>query len=174
MKEQLDTIPAWSRLVFRWGSTVRYGNQQGSYNVRGVDPDQREIGQVSLTSGRFLSPRDLAQNRKVAVLGAQLVQDLFPKGTKPSDVVGEFIQLRGIQFAVVGTFNQAGSRWENRSVYVPFSTAQKLFQNDDVVGRVPLEQATQPSRIRGKRRQVCFFGSRTDWWCIQMMPRVYG
>ncbi len=138
MKEQLDTIPAWSRLVFRWGSTVRYGNQQGSYNVRGVDPDQREIGQVSLTSGRFLSPRDLAQNRKVAVLGAQLVQDLFPKGTKPSDVVGEFIQLRGIQFAVVGTFNQAGSRWENRSVYVPFSTAQKLFQNDDVVGRVTI------------------------------------
>jgi len=138
MKEQLDTTPAWSRLVFRWGSTVRYGNQQGSYNVRGVDPDQREIGQVSLTSGRFLSPRDLAQNRKVAVLGAQLVQDLFPKGTKPSDVVGEFIQLRGIQFAVVGTFNQAGSRWENRSVYVPFSTAQKLFQNDDVVGRVTI------------------------------------
>ncbi len=138
MKEQVDSVPAWSRLVFRWGSTVRYSNQQGSYNVRGVDPDQREIGQVSLTAGRFISPLDLAENRKVAVLGAQLVEDLFPKGTEAAAVVGEFIQLRGIQFAVVGAFDQAGSRWENRSVYVPFSTAQKLFQNDDVVSRVSI------------------------------------
>jgi putative ABC transport system permease protein len=44
--------------------------------------------------------------------------------------------LRGVQFAVVGAFDQAGSRWENRSVYVPFTTAQRLFQNSDVINRV--------------------------------------
>ncbi|MDA0912491.1 MAG: ABC transporter permease [Bacteroidetes bacterium] len=138
LKNELDTMPSWSRLVYRWGSTVQYGNQQGSYNVRGVDPDQSEIGLVKLTAGRFVSPYDLAQERKVAVIGAQLVQDLYPKGTDPAAVVGTFIQLRGIQFAVIGAFDQSGSRWENRSVYVPFSTAQSLFQNDDVVSRVSI------------------------------------
>ena len=138
LQDQLDTVPAWSRLVFRWGSTVQYDNQQGSYNVRGVDPDQREIGQVALTAGRFVSPLDLDAERKVAVIGATLLQDLYPKGTSPEAAVGTFVQLRGIQFAVVGTFDQAGSRWENRSVYVPFTTAQKLFQNSDVVGRVSI------------------------------------
>ena len=38
MQDQLDTVPAWSRLVYRWGSTVRYGNEQGSYGLRGVIP----------------------------------------------------------------------------------------------------------------------------------------
>ena len=138
MQEQLDTVPAWSRLVYRWGSTVRYSNEQGNYGVRGVDPDQREIAQVNMTAGRFISIRDIEQQRKVAVIGGQVLEDLWPRGTSPQDAVGSLIQVRGIQFAVVGTFNQTGSRWENRSVYVPFSTAQKLFSNSDVVSRVAI------------------------------------
>lgn len=138
MQEQLDTVPAWSRLVYRWGSTVRYANEQGNYGVRGVDPDQREIGQVNVNAGRFISIRDVEQQRKVAVIGGQVLEDLWPRGTVPEDAVGSLIQVRGIQFAVVGTFNQTGSRWENRSVYVPFSTAQKLFSNSDVVSRVAI------------------------------------
>lgn len=138
MQEQLDTVPAWSRLVYRWGSTVRYANEQGNYGVRGVDPDQREIGQVNVNAGRFISIRDVEQQRKVAVIGGQVLEDLWPRGTVPEDAVGSLIQVRGIQFAVVGTFNQTGSRWENRSVYVPFSTAQKLFSNSDVVSRVTI------------------------------------
>jgi putative ABC transport system permease protein len=138
MQEQLDTVPAWSRLVYRWGSTVRYANEQGNYGVRGVDPDQREIGQVNVNAGRFISIRDVEQQRKVAVIGGQVLEDLWPRGTVPEDAVGSLIQIRGIQFAVVGTFNQTGSRWENRSVYVPFSTAQKLFSNSDVVSRVAI------------------------------------
>jgi putative ABC transport system permease protein len=70
------------------------------------------------------------------VIGSQVLKDLYPRGTKPEDAVGSFVILRGIQFAVVGAFDQAGSRWENRSVYVPFSTAQQLFQNSDVINRV--------------------------------------
>jgi len=59
LKEQLDTIPAWSRLLFRWGSTVQYENEQGSYGLRGVDPDQKDIAAVNVTAGRFVNARDL-------------------------------------------------------------------------------------------------------------------
>jgi len=85
MQDQLDTVPAWSRLVYRWGSTVRFNNEQGSYGVRGVDPDQQEIGQVNLTAGRFVSERDIDQQRKVAVIGGQVLEDLWPRGTQPED-----------------------------------------------------------------------------------------
>ncbi len=142
LKEQLDTIPAWSRLLFRWGSTVQYKNEQGSYGLRGVDPDQKELAAVNVTAGRFINARDLSENRKVAVIGGQLLRDLFARGTKPADAVGSFVMLRGIQFAVVGTFDQAGSRWENRSVYVPFTTAQRLFQNSDVITRLSMGTGT--------------------------------
>tara|TARA_B100001057_G_scaffold473246_1_gene537454 strand:+ start:591 stop:1829 length:1239 start_codon:yes stop_codon:yes gene_type:complete len=138
MKTEMDSVPALSRLVLKWGSTVRYRNEQGSYGVRGVDPDQREIGQVNLTAGRFVNERDVDQNRKSAVIGGQILADLYPRGATPAAAIGSFIQVRGIQFVVVGVFNQAGSRWENRSVYVPFSTAQKLFTKSDVVNRVAI------------------------------------
>ncbi len=142
LKEQLDTIPAWSRLLFRWGSTVQYENEQGSYGMRGVDPDQETIAAVNVTAGRFINARDLAENRKVAVIGGQVLSDLFPRGTKPEDAVGSFVMVRGIQFAVVGAFDQSGSRWENRSVYVPFTTAQRLFQNSDVISRISMGTGT--------------------------------
>ena len=138
LKEQLDTIPAWSRLLFRWGSTVQYENEQGSYGLRGVDPDQKDIAAVNVTAGRFVNARDLLENRKVAVIGGQVLRDLYQRGTKPADAVGSFVMLRSIQFAVVGAFDQAGSRWENRSVYVPFTTAQSLFQNSDVISRLSI------------------------------------
>ena len=158
MQGELDSIPSFSRFVFRWGSTVRYGNEQGSYGLRGVDPVQCEIGQVHLTSGRFVNNRDLDQNRKSAVIGGQILEDLFPKGTTPNQAVGSFINVRGIQFVVVGVFNQAGSRWENRSVYIPFSTAQKLFSNSDVVSRVSI--GTGDATIRETRAKTT---SLTTW-----------
>jgi putative ABC transport system permease protein len=136
LKEQLDSIPAWSRFLFLWGSTVQFQNEQGSYGLRGVDPDQKDLAALNLTAGRFINARDLDEKRKVTVIGSQVLQDLFPRGTTPEEAVGSFVMLRGVQFAVVGAFDQAGSRWENRSVYVPFTTAQRLFQNSDVINRV--------------------------------------
>ena len=136
LKEQLDSIPAWSRFLFLWGSTVQFQNEQGSYGLRGVDPDQKDLAALNLTAGRFINARDLDEKRKVTVIGSQVLRDLFPRGTTPAEAVGSFVMLRGVQFAVVGAFDQAGSRWENRSVYVPFTTAQRLFQNSDVINRV--------------------------------------
>jgi len=136
LKEQLDSIPAWSRFLFLWGSTVQFQNEQGDYGLRGVDPDQKDLAALNLTAGRFINARDLDEKRKVTVIGSQVLRDLFPRGTTPEEAVGSFVMLRGVQFAVVGAFDQAGSRWENRSVYVPFTTAQRLFQNSDVINRL--------------------------------------
>ena len=138
LKAQLDTVPAWSRQNFQWGSIVRYGNQQGSYSIRGVDPDQAKLAHTKLTAGRFISQYDVELERKVAVIGGQCLEDLFPRGTKPEQAIGTFIQMRGIQFVVVGAFNKPGSRWENRGIFVPFSTSQKLFKGSDIVSRVAI------------------------------------
>lgn len=136
MRLVVDSGADWSRQNHNWGSIVRYQNEQGSYMVRGIDPEFRDLHQVKMSSGRFVSQRDIDAFKKVAVIGQQVLEDLFPKGTEFSQALGQFIQLRGIQFLVVGTHYNPGSRWENRSIYVPFSTSQKLFLNSDVVERV--------------------------------------
>ncbi|MDP7435362.1 MAG: FtsX-like permease family protein, partial [Flavobacteriales bacterium] len=41
-----------------------------------------------------------------------------------------------VVFQVVGTFEDPGSRWENRVAYIPFSTAQQLYRTDGGVDQV--------------------------------------
>jgi putative ABC transport system permease protein len=97
-----------------------------------VDPDHITLERSNLLSGRFINARDVLESRKVAVIGPNIVEELF----KVAEPVGAFVRINGILFQVVGTFEDPGSRWENRVAYVPFSTAQSLFRSDDSVDQV--------------------------------------
>ncbi|MDA0946131.1 MAG: ABC transporter permease [Bacteroidetes bacterium] len=137
LKAQADTVPSSSRRIRMWGAEVvwanpRGENQTGSFGLRGVDPAHIELERSTLLSGRFINARDVAESRKVAVVGPNIVEELF----QTSEPVGTFVRINGILFQVVGTFEDPGSRWENRVVYVPFTTAQGLFRSDDSVDQV--------------------------------------
>lgn len=132
LASQADTIPAYSRRIRMWGVELVWENpegedQSGSYGLRGVDPSHIELERSVLLSGRFINTRDVAESRKVAVIGPNIVEDLF----QSSEPLGAFVRINGVLFQVVGTFEDPGSRWENRLAYVPFSTAQSLFRSDD-------------------------------------------
>ncbi|MDG1675194.1 MAG: ABC transporter permease, partial [Flavobacteriales bacterium] len=92
-----------------------------------VDPAHIELERSNLLSGRFINERDVLESRKVAVVGPNIVEELF----RSAEPVGAFVRINGVLFQVVGTFEDPGSRWENRVTYVPFSTAQALFRSDD-------------------------------------------
>jgi putative ABC transport system permease protein len=102
-------------------------NQGGNFGLRGVDPAHIELERSNLLSGRFINERDVLESRKVAVVGPNIVEELF----RSAEPVGAFVRINGVLFQVVGTFEDPGSRWENRVTYVPFSTAQALFRSDD-------------------------------------------
>jgi len=132
-----DTVPAYSRRIRMWGAEVVWENpggedQSGSFGLRGVDPDHITLERSNLLSGRFVNARDVLESRKVAVVGPNIVEELF----KNAEPVGAFVRINGILFQVVGTFEDPGSRWENRVAYVPFSTAQSLFRSDENVDQV--------------------------------------
>ena len=97
-----------------------------------MDPAHIELERSVLFSGRYINDRDVLESRKVAVVGPNIVEDLF-QTTEP---VGEFLRINGVLFQVVGTFEDPGSRWENRVAYVPFSTAQQLFRTEGWVDQI--------------------------------------
>ena len=123
------TTVSSGRLQF-WGTQVVVGDKYGNYSLRCVDPEHQELERTELSHGRFINDLDLAERRKVLVLGQTIVDEIFG-GRNP---VGEFMQVWGIQFRVVGTFNDPASRWENRQMYAPITTGQFLFggNNDDI------------------------------------------
>ncbi|MFC7357972.1 ABC transporter permease [Jejudonia soesokkakensis] len=124
-----DDIEYKTSIYNIWGSQITYNNESGNYRLEGVYPDQQNIENASLTSGRFLSVDDLNASRKVAVIGYQIQKDLF-KG-KPA--VGEMISIFGIQFKVVGVFSDPGGEREETRVFIPLSTSQVAFNGGDKI-----------------------------------------
>jgi putative ABC transport system permease protein len=103
--------------------TVRYGNKRSNFAVHGAVPDVRFLENQRLRQGRMLNEADLVERRKVAVIGPLVVDILFGKQT----VIGEYIQVRGSNFRVVGIYEDPlGNEDDQRKVFVPLTTVQLL------------------------------------------------
>ena len=110
---------------------IREGEQRRKPWRRGVDPAHIELERSVLLSGRYINQRDVQESRKVAVVGPNVVQDLFQG--RPHR---QFVRINAVLFRVVGTFEDPGSRWENRVAYIPFSTAQQLYRTEGWVDQI--------------------------------------
>ena len=102
--------------------TIRYGNRRSAFLVRGAVPEVRFLENSRLREGRLLNEDDQRQHRKVAVVGPLVVEVLF--GKKPP--VGEYIQIRGSNFRVIGVYEDPGNEDDQRNIFVPLSTVQLL------------------------------------------------
>jgi len=151
-------VPGIEHLTGRywlWGEfSVSYGSKRSSFNILGVHPDHQFLEKTLLTRGRFLDDSDLAEKRKVAVIGSKVREILF--GSR--DPIGEYVNIRGLAYKVVGEFEDVGGENELRKIYVPISTAQLVYNQPDIihqliftVGDASVEQS------RGIAEQACSF-----------------
>ena len=145
MFQQMDTVHAYSRRVRIWDVVMEHEDKQSNFPLRGVDPDHLMLENTTLTDGRYISSRDVAEETKVTVLGATVVEDLY-EGIDP---IGTYLLIGGVQFRVVGTFDDPASRWENKMAYLPFTTAQNIFRSNDKVDQIILGTGDMP--IAGTR-----------------------
>ena len=79
-----------------------------------------------MAQGRFLTALDQERNTEVAVLGAQLAQELFRAGSP----IGERVRLNNTSFRVVGVMTEKGSSSGNNqdeSVFIPITTMAHLI-----------------------------------------------
>ncbi len=114
--------PVVSRMDIREVSD--FGNTNGE--VSGVLPKYNEIRYLPLSAGRWLNQDDESQRRLVAVLGDEMLKNLFPG--RPA--VGNTILLDGIGFQVIGVVQRVGhgdNNSTNNRVFLPFSTMRQFF-----------------------------------------------
>lgn len=116
------------------GFVVSYEGQTGSFNVFGDLPEFSRIVAFQYLAGRFINPTDIEQNRKVAVIGQAVMDELYD-GENP---IGTYIKISGVYFQVVGVIKTARSGQQGdrdaHSIYVPFTTLRKSFHLGDNVG----------------------------------------
>lgn len=128
-----DQIEYKTSLYRSWGGQVNYKEKQGSYRIEGVFADQQWIENATLSQGRFISQSDIDESRKVGVIGYQMKEDLFPN-TNP---VGKTILLNNnINFIVVGVYTDPGGSREESRLFIPITTAQKVFNAGENIDRI--------------------------------------
>jgi putative ABC transport system permease protein len=101
-----------------------YANSSGQ--VMGVEPNYSTVRFVPLAEGRFVSDQDLAERRRVVVLGSKSAQLLFPG--RP--MLGETITINDVAFTVVGrvqSISRGNNDSDNQRLYIPLTIMQELF-----------------------------------------------
>jgi putative ABC transport system permease protein len=112
-----------SRYFIRGTLTVAWRGETSSFDVRSVHPDHQYLEKTIVTEGRFLNPTDVEQHRKVAVIGERVKAQLF----KGAPAMGEYLEIKGVPFQVVGVFTDEGAEGEQEKIYIPISTAQRTY-----------------------------------------------
>ncbi|WP_299708898.1 ABC transporter permease [uncultured Pontibacter sp.] len=134
--------------------TINYKTQNGSYQVFGAEPGFLKLNGEIPYRGRLLNEIDEREKRKVVVIGDQVSKVLFGE----ADPVGEYVNIKGIHFKVVGTFKMRGnnsSRREERA-YIPFSTLQATFNQPNQVQMIALaaEPGVSAKDMEGRLRNL--------------------
>ena len=105
-----------------------YKQQANTYRVRAVSPGHKSAEKTIIMKGRYLHEGDILNKTKHVVIGRLVEEDLFKK----ENGLGKYIHEGGNSWKVVGVFQDEGGDREERNLYVPYTTRQKLRNNDEV------------------------------------------
>jgi len=128
------------------------GGRSAAVTALGTTAAYRDATRLELASGRFLAALDVADRKRVAVLGASAARSLFPLGSP----LGESVRLGGDWYQVVGVLEGRASprgrgaairgRDVNRCVLVPLQALDRGADPrpdgvDEIVFRVATPEA---------------------------------
>ena len=120
-----------------FGGTIRYRAQSTVSRVLATRRNFQDSRQIYTELGRFITDADDRSRRRVVVIGSKLRENL----ELPDDPVGEFIELGGEWFKIVGMTETRGEMFgfsQDDYAVIPFGTGMALSSD-------PLRQDIQIS-----------------------------
>ena len=113
---------------WRVNQYVVRNDKSGSFNTRGVEPDQMLLGGYEIQQGRVINTLDFSEFRKVAFIGSGVRDILFDPNENP---IGESLNIGGIYFKVIGVYGarDGGDNDQENSVILPNSTLRRTFNH---------------------------------------------
>jgi putative ABC transport system permease protein len=108
------------------GEIARVGPRRTNVNVTGTNETIPLVFDRTLARGAFFTASDVETRRRVAVLGADPAEALFPD----RDPVGKSVTVGGVRFRIVGVMSRVGTAFgvaRDAEVFIPVTAAQRLF-----------------------------------------------
>lgn len=113
-----------------WGGEVHcsFNERKGDYSLMGYMPDYQNINPQRIVYGRFINDVDMAQKRKVCVIGTQVQKDLFPGIEDPT---GQTIKVNNSYFTIIGVMLKQSSAMSfsdiEKTIVTPISLVQQMY-----------------------------------------------
>lgn len=125
--------------------TAKFGTKiMENVSLEGVNTEYQVVRNQKAQNGRFILPIDVEHRQQVAVLGKEVVQELFGF----VNPVGENILINGNNFRVVGVLEEKGSTMQGSSdekIVIPVTTSQRLLKLEGI--RSISLQAESPQKV---------------------------
>lgn len=137
IKERVNDLQYISPVLFEYPNgqnNIVRGERSGSYLVKGCYTEYDLIEKSKMIYGRYVNDIDIAEKRKVCVIGERVYEVLFQKGEDPT---GKQIRVNGIYFQVIGVARSSSGvsigGHTTETVVLPFSTMQHAFNQGNEV-----------------------------------------
>jgi len=175
IRAECSLVKQLSLETVRWLPIV-HGDTLVSTAIRGVYPEYGDIRNQVALEGRWISPEDILERRRLIFLGGRLREKLF--GGRPA--VGEMVTVGGMRFNVVGVMDRKLNfsgyfTSDDESAWIPYTAASDLWSTRyaSVLVFAPVsprfeKQAMNQVRATVAKRQRF---SPTDERSIQMFGR---
>ena len=134
IKEDFDAETEYIATKVFKNITASYKNNKNNYSLIAVNPDNQYVEKSKVYSGRYVNQLDIDNRTKVIVIGKLVEEEMFSR----TSALGKKINLSGISYKVVGVFSDDGGDDEERIIYMPLSTAQQIYGNNDYVDQINL------------------------------------
>ncbi len=135
--------------------TISWEENKTDTSFVGVSSQLPDVEDTKVELGRFFSEEEDKNLGKVAVLGSQVVKELF----RDTDPIGKQIKIKKITFTIIGVMTERGSSGfqnQDNQIYIPFSTAQKLLLGIDYVSfaRLKIDKAENVAKSVDYIKQI--------------------
>jgi putative ABC transport system permease protein len=102
---RLAAAVSQERYLFGGNTEVRSGREQANSPViLGTNPDYTTANTHFVDDGRFFTDGDLTHRARVAVVGRDVADALYPH----RDAIGQVLTLNGVAYEVIGVFEHKG------------------------------------------------------------------
>ena len=123
--------------VLQTDSQLKAGANNTDATVVGTWAAYAAVRNAAADAGTFFTDLDNSSRKRVAVLGYDVANELFPAGR----AVGQKISLAGVSYDVLGTIPDKGASFgsANGSVFIPLNTYLQRVNRQNAVGKTTVQ-----------------------------------
>ena len=117
--------------IFLGTAQTKFGETRHSVPMRAVSGAYQEVFNIWVDKGRFFTPLDEEQKKRICTLGLTAAEKL----NLGNDPIGKTIQVDGNGFTVVGIMEKKGGMFgqdRDDMILIPFSTAATVYGADNM------------------------------------------